>query len=175
MGSLGQADQSCLCDGPWVQRGNTLSVHSSAVGPHGVRSHQLVMGAHSVRTADLCQGQGQGRGKKPKNRGLGPLMPRRTRLWRLRISCAVGSQQGEGGVPETTWERLQGQVVTSCRKGLRTRAENRPLDLVMWAVVTGLLQKEGEKRRAAGESAVIAVLETMGPQQLVRAQRSLGS
>lgn len=79
------------------------------------------------------------------------------------------------GVSQRPWERLQGQVVTSCRKGLRTRAENRPLDLVMWAVVTELLQKEGEKRRAAGESAVIAVLETMGPQQLVRAQRSLGS
>lgn len=87
----------------------------------------------------------------------------------------VGSQQGEGGVPETMWERLQGQVVTSCRKGLRTRAENRPLDLVTWAVVTELLRKEGEKRKAAGESAVIAVLEMMGPQQLVRAQRSLGS
>jgi len=120
-----------------VQRGNTLSVHSSAVGPHGVRSHWLVMGAHSVRMADLYQGQG--RGKEPKNGGLGPLIPRRTRLWRLRSSCAVGNQQGEGGVPETTLERLQGQVVTSCRKGLRTRAENRPLDLVTWAVVTELL------------------------------------
>ena len=32
----------------------------------------------------------------------------------------MGNQQGEGGVPETTWERLQGQVVTSCSKGLRT-------------------------------------------------------
>ena len=122
-----------------MQRGNTLSVHSSAVGPHGVRSHRLVMGAHNVRMADLCQGHGQGRGKEPKNGGLGPLIPRRTRLWRPRSSCAVGNQQGEGGVPETTWERLQVQVVTSCRKGLRTRAENRPLDLVTWAVVTELL------------------------------------
>lgn len=56
-----------------------------------------------------------------------------------------GEPAGGGGVPETTWERLQGQVVTpSCRKGLRTRAESRPLDLVTWAVVTAALKEGGE-------------------------------
>lgn len=85
-------------------------------------------------------GPGAEKREEAQERGPGALDTKKDQAVEAEEQLCGGEPAGGGGVPETTWERLQGQVVTSCRKGLRTRAENWPLDLVTWAVVTAALK-----------------------------------
>ena len=74
-------------------------------------------------------GPGAEKREEAQERGPGALDTKKDQAVEAEEQLCGGEPAGGGGVPETTWERLQGQVVTSCRKGLRTRAENWPLSL----------------------------------------------